>query len=385
MVYLDNAATSYPKPSEVYDSVFAFMKDTCANPGRSSHGMARDTAELVMKARESLAALFNFPNPLQVSFTPNATYALNMAIQGVLRRGDHVVTTAMEHNSVLRPLYELKKFGLIDYTIVQPYDRFGAIDPKTLSRAVGPRTRLMVLTASSNVTGTVMPYEEMGEIARKKGIYYLVDASQGAGVLPFDVQAMHIPLLAFPGHKGLLGPQGTGGLYVDEAVALRPIIQGGTGSRSFETIHPTFMPDMLESGTINTPGIVGLGAGVDFILKTGINAIREKKERLLARLYERLVSHPKIKLYSTIEAHKNSGIIALLIEGMDSSEVGNLLDSRYHIAVRSGFHCAPLAHKSLGTQKTGLVRISLGYFNTLDEVEYAADSLIEIANNPGQG
>lgn len=383
MIYLDNAATSFPKPNEVYDSVYTFMRDTCANPGRSSHGMARDTASLVMKTRESLAALFNIGNPLQVSFTPNATYALNMAIQGLLKRGDHVVTTAMEHNSVLRPLYELKKSGFIDYTIVKPYNQFGAVDPKALTKAVGPRTKLMILTASSNVTGTIMPYAEMGEIARKKGIYYLVDASQGAGVLPFDVQSMRIPLLAFPGHKGLLGPQGTGGLYVDETVSLRAIIQGGTGSRSFETIHPSFMPDMLESGTINTPGIVGLGAGVDFILKTGIQAIREKKERLLERLYERLEPHPKIKLYSTIES--NSGIIAFLIDGMDSSEIGNLLDSRYKIAVRSGFHCAPLAHKSLGTQETGLVRISLGYFNTMDEIEYTADSLIEIANNPGRG
>ena len=385
MIYLDNAATSFPKPSEVYDGVYAFMKDTCANPGRSSHQMARDSASSVMKTRESLAALFNIGNQLQIGFTPNATYALNMAIQGLLKRGDHVVTTAMEHNSVLRPLYELKKNGLINYTVVKPYNQFGAIDPMALSRAVGIRTKLMILTASSNVTGTLMPYEEMGEIAHKKGIHYLVDASQGAGVIPLNVKDMSIPLLAFPGHKGLMGPQGTGGLYVNENISLRPIIQGGTGSRSFETIHPLFMPDILESGTVNTPGIVGLGAGVDFILKTGTKAILEKKERLVSRLYERLASHPRIKLYSTVENHRNSGIIALLIEGMDSSETGNLLDSRYHIAVRSGFHCAPLAHKSLGTDKTGLVRISLGYFNTMDEMEYTADSLIEIANHPVLG
>lgn len=380
MIYLDNAATSFPKPSEVYDRVYAFMKESCANPGRSSHEMARTSSTAVMKAREGLAALFNVSNPLQIGFTPNATFALNMAIQGILKKGDHVVTTAMEHNSVLRPLYELKKNGVIDYTVVMPYDRYGAVDPTDLIRAVRTRTRLLILTASSNVTGTVMPYDEMGEMAFKKGIVYLVDASQGAGVLPFDVQKMHISMLAFPGHKGLLGVQGTGGLYVDEKIALRPIIQGGTGSRSFETVHPLFMPDILESGTLNTPGIVGLAAGVEFIAKTGVEAIHAKKEQLVSILIERLKGHRRIKLYSNIEKHQNSGIVALTIEGTDSSDAGNLLDSRYHIAVRTGFHCAPLAHKALGTEKTGLVRISPSYFNTPDEMQYAADSLMEIAD-----
>lgn len=380
MIYLDNAATSYPKPQVVYDRVYSFMKETCANPGRSSHEMARATADCVIKTRESLAALFNIDNPMRIGFTPNATYALNMAIQGLLRKGDHVVTTAMEHNSVLRPLYELRKNGVISYTIVKPKNQYGEIDANDIIQAVTTNTRLIVLTASSNVTGTVMPYTEIGKTARARGIYYLVDASQGAGVLPFDVKAMNIDMLAFPGHKGLMGPQGTGGLYVDEHVSLRPIVQGGTGSRSFETIHPTFMPDVLESGTLNTPGIAGLGAAVDFILETGTKAILEKKEQLIRLLYERLSGHKKIKLYSTADEHKNSGIIAFIIEGMDSSETANILDSRYHIAVRPGFHCAPLAHMSLGTEKSGLVRISPGYFTTMDEIQYAADSIIELAD-----
>lgn len=380
MVYLDNAATSFPKPSEVYDRVSVFMRESCANPGRSSHQMARTSSECVMKTRESLSTLFNISNPLQIGFTSNATLALNMAIQGILKKGDHVVTTAMEHNSVLRPLYELKKNRLIDYTVVMPNNRFGAIDPYAVSRAIRTNTKLIVITASSNVTGTVLPYGDIGEIARRKGVYFLLDASQGAGALPFDVKAMNISMLAFPGHKGLLGPQGTGGLYVDEQVSLRPIIQGGTGSRSFETVQPLFMPDILESGTINTPGIVGLGAGVEFILKTGTKAIFEKKELLLSRLYECLVTQKRIKLFSKVGNHQNSGIIALLIDGMDSSETGNLLDSKYKIAVRSGFHCAPLAHKALGTESTGLVRLSLGFFNTLEEMQYTADSLIEMAN-----
>ena len=379
MIYLDNAATSFPKPDEVYNRVYAFMKASCANPGRSSHEMARTSATAVMITRESLATLFNIENPLDIGFTPNATFALNMAIQGILKKGDHVVTTAMEHNSVLRPLYELKKQGRIDYTVVMPNSGFGDVNPLHVARAVNRRTKLIIVTSSSNVTGTVLPYDEIGEIARKKGVYYLVDASQGAGELPFDVKNMQISMLAFPGHKGLFGVQGTGGLYVNNKVKLRPIIQGGTGSRSFETIHPTFMPDMIESGTVNTPGIVGLGAGVEFIFKTGIDKIRNKKELLQTRLVELLSGKPNIKLFSNSE--NNSGIVAFIVEGMDSSEVGSLLDSRYHIACRTGFHCAPLAHKALGTEKTGLVRISPSYFNTFDEIQYTAHSIIEIAKH----
>ena len=273
MYYLDNAATSFPKPVEVYDSMNLFIRESCANPGRSSHEMARNSASGVMRTREAAASLFNIDNPLRIGFTANATYALNMAIQGVLKKSDHVITTAMDHNSVLRPLYELKRKGLIDYTVIMPYNSYGAIDVYAVSKAVRSNTRLIVLTASSNVTGTIMPYEEIGEMARKKGIIYLIDGAQGAGVLPFDVKTMNISMLAFPGHKGLMGPQGTGGLYVNESVSLSPIIQGGTGSRSFETVQPVFMPDIIECGTLNTPGIIGLGAGIEFILKLGTDAI----------------------------------------------------------------------------------------------------------------
>lgn len=379
MIYLDNAATSFPKPVEVYDRMNLFIREECANPGRSSHEMARASATWVMKTRETLACLFSIDNPLRVGFTANATYALNMAIQGVLKKGDHVITTAMDHNSVLRPLSELKKKGIIEYTVIMPYNSYGSIDPFAVSKAVRVNTRLIVMTASSNVTGMILPYIEIGEIARKKGIIYLIDAAQGAGVLPLNVKTMNISMLAFPGHKGLMGPQGTGGLYVNENVDLSPIIQGGTGSHSFETFQPLFMPDIIECGTLNTPGIVGLGAGIEFILKTGTNTILKRKEILLGKIYERLAAYKRIKLYSTAENNKNSGIIAFNIDGMDSSEIANLLDSRYHIAARPGFHCAPLAHKALGTEKTGLVRLSLGYFNTPDEIQYTIDSIKEIA------
>lgn len=379
MVYLDNAATSFPKPEEVYIQMDAFMRKSCANPGRASHEMARASADVVMKAREGLARLFNIDNPLRIGFTLNATLALNMAVHGVLKKGDHVITTAMDHNSVLRPLHELKKRGIIDYTVIMPRNRFGAIDASSFSKVVRTNTRMIVTTLSSNVTGMVMPYAEIGEIARRKGILYLLDAAQGAGELPVDIQRMNISMLAFPGHKGLMGPQGTGGLYVREDVNLAPLIQGGTGSRSFETVQPDFMPDMIESGTLNTPGITGLCAGVDFIIKTGMDAISKKKKSLVERLYEGLAANKRIRLYSTIEDYDNSGIIALLIDGMDSSEVANILDSKYHIAVRPGYHCAPLAHKAIGTYKTGLVRLSPGYFNTPDEIQYTVKSINEIA------
>jgi len=379
MVYLDNAATSWPKPETVYIAVYRFMKSSCANPGRSAHRMARVSSGIVMKTREALAGLFNIPNPLDIAFTANATHALNMAIQGVLRQGDHVVTTAMEHNSVLRPLEHLKRKGIIDYSVVMPYDSCGNISPASIAAAIRPETRMIVLSSASNVTGTILPYDETGRIARERGLLFLVDAAQGAGVLDFDVQAMNISLLAFPGHKGLMGPQGTGGLYVAPGVEIRPVLHGGTGSRSLETVHPGFMPDALEAGTLNSPGIAGLGAGLKWLMEVGLERIREKKKILLEAFFSAMDGAPAVRIYSERDAGKNSGIISLIIPGKDSSEIGDILDRKYGIAVRSGFHCAPLAHEALGTTKTGLVRISPGYFNTVGEMEYAAKAIREIA------
>ncbi len=380
MIYLDNAATSYPKPVEVYNKINDFLRQSCANPGRSSHEMARKSATEVMKARERIAQLFNINNPLRIGFTANATLALNMAIYGVLNKGDHVITTALDHNSVLRPLFDLKRRGVISLTVLGPKKPLDEIEPSQVSKAIRHNTKLIAMTISSNVTGRVLPYREIGEIASNKGINYLLDASQGAGVLPLDVEQMNISLLAFPGHKSLMGPQGTGGLYVAENIKLRPIIQGGTGSRSFETVHPLFMPDIIESGTLNTPGLAGLAAGVDFITKTGVDNIYIRKDKKIVKLYDGLASHNKIRIFSAIENAQNSGIIAFLIDGMDSSEIANILDAKYHIAVRPGFHCAPLAHKALGTEKSGLVRLSPGYFTTDNEIQYTIDSIKEIAN-----
>ena len=383
MIYLDNAATSWPKPDSVYDATWKFMKESCANPGRSSHEMARASASCVLKARELAAKLFNIDNPLDIGFTSNATHALNIAIQGVLKKGDHVVTTAMEHNSVLRPLYHLNQTRGITYTVVQPRDKIGTINAADVAKSIRSNTRLIICTSSSNVTGTLLPYNEIGQLAYKKGIYFLLDASQGAGELNIDVKENGIALLAFPGHKGLMGPQGTGGLYVGSDVRIKPVLFGGTGSRSFETIHPSFMPDMVEAGTVNTPGLAGLGAGLEWIFNTGMDKIREKRESLVRQLYELLKPYPEIELYSRGDDGSNCGALAFQIEGMDSSDIANQLDAKYKIAVRPGFHCAPLAHKALGTEKTGLVRVSPGYYNTPREIEAAAKAILEIASQKG--
>lgn len=379
MVYLDNAATSWPKPESVYTTVYRFMKYCCANPGRSAHQMARMSSSVVMKTREALAALFNIENPLNIAFTSNATQALNMAIQGVLRPGDHVVTTAMEHNSVLRPLYHLKQNGIIDYSVVTPYDTCGNICPDSVADAIRPNTKLIIMSMASNVTGTVLPVREVGRIAAEHGKLFLVDAAQGAGVMDIDVQDMNISMLAFPGHKGLMGPQGTGGLYVAPGVEIRPVFFGGTGSRSFETVQPDFMPDMLEAGTVNAPGIAGLGAGLQWLDRVGLERVRSRKKLLLETFFSAIGREPSIRIYSERDPSKNSGIVSLIVPGTDSSDIANILDKKYGIAVRPGFHCAPLAHETLGTMKTGLVRISPGYFNTVEEMEYAARAIIRIA------
>ena len=266
MIYLDNAATSWPKPPQVIQAMSDLMKRGCANPGRSAHDMGRQADDAVMHTRELLARLFNISDPMRIAFMPNATYGLNMAIHGVVKDGDRVVATMMEHNSVLRPLKTLEEAGKIQLELIQP-DKLGKISSQSIRRAVTKKTALFCMTLSSNVTGAVMPIAEAGRHCRANNVLFLLDAAQGAGVIPVDVQSLGVDLLAFPGHKGLLGPQGTGGVYVREGVELQPIIQGGTGSFSDQLTQPRVLPDMLESGTLNVPGIVGLGKGVHLFWK----------------------------------------------------------------------------------------------------------------------
>ncbi len=377
MIYLDNAATSWPKPPTVVQAVADFIKRGCANPGRSAHAMARMADEAVMHTREIIAGFFNISNPLRIVFMPNTTYALNTAIQGIINPGDHVVTTMMEHNSILRPLSTLEKAGIIWIDYIEP-DKFGRITIQSIKKTVTKSTSVLCMTHSSNVTGAIMPVAEAGKHCRANGVLFLVDSAQSAGIVPIDVENMCIDILAFPGHKGLLGLQGTGGLYVRENVPIRPLVQGGTGSFSDSLTQPDIFPDVLESGTLNVPGIAGLGKAVQYIIDTGISNIFLKKQQLLRMLMEGIEKESNITVYSPIP-EANSGILAFNIENMDSSEVGYLLDKRFGVCVRSGLHCAPLAHRSLGTRDRGMVRISPGFFNDENEIDLTVKALQGIA------
>ena len=377
MIYLDNAATSWPKPPAVIQAVADFIKRGCANPGRSAHAMARMADDAVMHTREILAGFFNISNPLRIVFMPNTTYALNAAIHGIINPGDHVVTTMMEHNSVLRPLSTLEKAGTIRLDFIEP-DRFGRITIQSIKKAVTKSTSVFCMTLSSNVTGAVMPVAEAGRHCRANGVLFLVDSAQGAGAIPVDVENMCIDILAFSGHKGLLGLQGAGGLYVRDNVAVRPIVQGGTGSFSDSLEQPDMLPDAPESGTQYLPGIVCFGKGVQYIIDTGISAIFLKKQRLLRMLMEGIDKESNITVYSP-PPESNSGILAFNIADMDSSEVAYILDKKFGICVRSGLHCAPLAHRSLGTRDSGIVRISPGFFNDENEIDLTVKAIQGIA------
>lgn len=379
MIYLDNAATSFIKPDAVYEEMMKCMKEYGANPGRGGHSLSIKASMEVMKVREKIGALFNIDDPMRICFTKNATEALNIGISGFLKEGDHVITTSMEHNSVIRPLNTLKRDRKIEFTVVE-CNEFGEIDVDDIKKAIKKNTKLIVSTLSSNVNGIIMPVKEMGKLAHEKGICFLLDASQGAGSINIDVKEMYIDMMAFPGHKGLLGPQGTGAIYIREGLKLSPIIFGGTGSHSEIVFQPEMLPDNMESGTLNTPGIIGLGAGIDYIENVGIENIKIKKHKLVKTLHEGIEEISKIRIYSKNEINSNSGIVALNFKDIDSTEVSYVLDRVYNIATRAGLHCSLLAHQTLGTVKSGIVRFSPGPFNTLDEIELTLNALREISS-----
>lgn len=378
MIYLDNAATSFPKPEGVYTAVEQCMQTYCANPGRGSHAMSVKSAFVVNDTRERLARLLNVKDYLNICFTKNATEALNIAINGCLTAGSHVITTCMEHNSVLRPLHTLEKYQGIKLTIVDG-NKYGQIDPQQIQKVITKKTRLIVCTLSSNVNGVILPVAQIGKIARENGILFLLDASQGLGSLPVDQESMHADMIAFPGHKGLMGPQGTGGLYIAPTLSIRPLMAGGTGSRSELLYQPELVPDKYESGTLNTPGLAGLGAGLEFIEKTGLEIIRSRKDALTQRLYDGIAQNRHITMYSPASVKENSGVVAFNIKGTDSTEIAQLLDKKYDIASRPGLHCAPLAHKHFGTQVSGILRLSVGYFNTASDIDAAVRAVNQIA------
>jgi cysteine desulfurase family protein len=381
MIYFDNAATTWPKPPEVIEAVSRCIRDMGANPGRAGHKMSVKAGEMVDSTRKKLAGLFNIDPSQQdrVVFTVNATGALNLAIKGLLKKGDHAITSTMEHNSVTRPLNRLEREG-VEITRVRCAGD-GSLDPGDIKKSIRPNTRLIAITHASNVTGTVMPAEEIGKIAGEAGVLFLLDAAQSAGVLDVDVQKMNIGLLAFPGHKSLLGPTGTGGLYIKEGIVLETLQEGGTGSQSDLPGMPATLPERYEAGTLNTTGIAGLEAGLDFIMKTGLDKIRSHELGLTRAFMEKSKRVPGLKLFGPAGDSPRAPVVSFLIEGRKSVEIGGLLDRNYDIACRAGLHCAPDAHRTLGTFDQRLVRFSFSYFNREEEVSRAVDCLEEIVRN----
>ncbi len=365
-IYFDNAATSHPKPEAVVREALRAMTDYNANPGRSGHPAALAAARKVLETRERLAQLMNAPDPLRVAFCFNCTDALNLAIKGSMRVGDHVVATALEHNSVLRVLASLADRGRIALTILPPRPD-GFVDPGDVAAALTPRTALIACTHASNVTGAIQPVAAVGDLARRKGVRCLIDGAQALGAMPVDVQALRCDLYAFPGHKSLLGPQGTGGLYIAEGVDLNPLREGGTGSSSDSLLQPRELPERYESGTVNLPGIAGLGAGCEYVL-SHLSQIMMHERELTQALYEGLSAMPHIALYSPKAEADRAGIVCFNAGDLSSSQAADAL-ARRDIAVRGGLHCAPLAHRWLGTLERGAVRASVGWANTFDEVE----------------
>jgi len=380
MLYVDNAATSWPKPPGVVEAMVHFMEKVGANPGRSAHHLSVEAGRIVYNAREAVAELLNAPDPMRVVFGYNATEALNLALRGLLRPGNHVVTSSMEHNSVMRPLRALERQG-VGVTVVRCSPQ-GFLDPPDVETAIKPNSKMIVLNHASNVVGTILPIAEVGEISRRYNLLLLVDAAQTAGAYPIDVEADKIDLLAFTGHKSLLGPMGIGGLYIGERVKLRefePLKRGGTGSRSELEEQPDFLPDMCESGTPNVVGIAGLLAGVRFVLERGVDEIRRHEVELTQRLIEGLSAIPGVTVHGGHGAQRQTATISFNIKGLSPSEVGLRLDEEYGILCRVGLHCAPAAHKTIGTFPAGTVRFGLGVFNTLEEVETALEAIRQLA------
>ncbi|MDF1552215.1 MAG: aminotransferase class V-fold PLP-dependent enzyme [Deferrisomatales bacterium] len=376
MIYLDNAASSHPKPAAVYAEADRVLR-LGANPGRSGHEPSLDAARTVLEARLALAELLGVADPARIAFTANGSHALNLALKGVLRPGDHVVTTVMEHNSVLRPLATLERSG-VEVTLVDA-DPTGRVEPAALEAALRPGTRLVALNHASNVSGTLQDAAAVGEICRRRGVLFLLDAAQTAGSVPLAVEGLGVHLLAAPGHKGLLGPQGTGVLYVAPGVELRPLLEGGTGVLSESREMPVHMPDALEAGTLNTPGLAGLGAGVRTLLERGVDTVRRHELDLLERVLPALRAVPELTVYGPVDPRRRVAVVSFNLAGRDGAHLGYALDQVYGIAVRVGLHCAPEAHRALGSFPAGTVRASFGPFSTVED----ADALVEAVRQLG--
>ena len=378
MIYLDNAATTMHKPQEVIDAVVAALS-LMGNAGRGVNDASLSASRIIYDTREKLCHLFHGTNARQIAFTNNSTESLNIAIKGILNPGDHVITTMLEHNSVLRPLYEMEARG-VKLTIVKSNEQ-GTLNIQDIEDAITEETKLIICTNGSNLTGNYIDLKPIGEMAHKHGVLFAVDASQTAGVFPIDVQDMQIDILCFTGHKGLLGPQGTGGIYVREGLSVRPLKSGGSGVQTYSKIHPAEMPTALEAGTLNGHGIAGLHAALEYLEKTGIDSIRNREQDLMWRFYEGVKDIPNVKIYGDFSTKNRCAVVTLNIGDYDSSEVSDALLTEYNISTRSGGHCAPLMHEALGTVEQGAVRFSFSHYNTEEEVDTAIKAIRELSQD----
>ncbi len=378
MIYLDNAATTMKKPEEVIEAVVQAMH-SMGNAGRGAHGASLQASRTIYDTRELLCRFFGGTDPRQIVFTSNSTESLNIAIKGLFQPGDHVITTMLEHNSVLRPLYEMEEKG-VELTII-PADKKGVIDYNDIEKAIRLNTKAVVCTHGSNLTGNVVDIERIGKLTKQKGILLVVDASQTAGVFPVDVKKMNIDVLCFTGHKGLMGPQGTGGMYIREGLQIRPLKSGGSGVQTYSKIHPLEMPTALEAGTMNGHGIAGLHAAVEYIQRIGMDQIRKREQECMKTFYEGVIQIPGVKVYGDFHDMNRCAIVSLNIGDYDSSEVSDELLTEYGISTRPGAHCAPLMHEALGTVEQGAVRFSFSHFTTDEEVDIAIKAIRELAEN----
>jgi cysteine desulfurase family protein len=378
MIYLDNAATAFPKPEVVYTSMDHFYRNFGVNPGRSGYDLCLESGAEVENTRKLLTSFFNGTDPNRLCFGYNSTDALNLIIFGMLRPGDHAISTLVEHNSVLRPLYHLSQIGVeVDYV---PFDGAGFVDPDEIRRRFRPSTRLVIVNHASNVIGAVQPIADIGRYCRAAGIPFAIDASQSAGKIPIDMEAQYLDVVAFTGHKSLLGPTGIGGLYVREGIEIRHTRAGGTGVRSADRLHLDEYPYRLEYGTPNTIGIAGLHAGLKWILERGMSSVHEHEMKLTAMLRDGLSGIPGVSVYCAEDLKDHIGVLAFNLQGMEAADVGVMLDVDYDILCRTGLHCAPLVHQQLGTDKLrGSLRFGVGPFNTEGQIQTAIQAVSEIA------
>ncbi len=380
-IYLDNAATTFPKPPEVAAAMTRVLAEAAGNPGRGAHRMSLDASRIVLEAREAVAEMFGVGDPARVVFTANGTAALNLALFGFLVPGDRVVTTSMEHNAVTRPLRALEERGVRVVKVAG--DRSGFVDPQRLMEACrAERTRMLVMVHCSNVTGTLQAVDELGPWCRREGVLLLVDAAQSAGLFPIHCEAGAIDLLAAPGHKGLYGPQGTGFLCLREGLVPQPLIYGGTGGNSQSDLPPAQLPERLEAGTVNTPGLAGLKAGIDFLREQGLERVREHEAALTDQLLEGLRRIPGISIFGPGDGRQRGGAVSFVLAGRDPAEIGFHLDRDHGILTRVGLHCAPDAHRTIGTFPRGTVRVSPGFFNTPEEIAVLLAALASLAERP---